>query len=309
MKSSNRLSFSSGCLAIAKMPSNPPVTISIVVQNLAKAFSLNWFWQFFPPRQLPQRGQSWRCMTQREQALSAEVAHYAKEVRSLRRQLAEKEHLAAVGALTASIVHEIRNPLTTLWMWLNYCQHQDLSEAATERLSLALADGDRLQRLLNQVLLYAKPQILQRKELNLNQLVAETLDAFQHTPVALDRKLEFWHSSTQVTLIADPDKLKQVLINLLTNACEAVSDGDSICIRIEPIFGDRICLQVCNGGTPIPPEQLPKLTEPFYTTKTTGTGLGLAIVQQIVEAHAGAIQIESSETHGTTVTVTLPNGR
>lgn len=309
MKNSNRLSFSSGCLAIARMPSTPSVTLSNITQTLAEPLSLNYFWQFFTPKQSSQWGQSWRCMTRREQALSAEVARYAEEIQSLRMQLAEKEHLAAVGALTASIVHEIRNPLTTLWMWLNYCQRQDLSASATERLALALADGDRLQRLLNQILLYAKPQTLQLKELNLNQLVAETLDAFQPTPVALDRKLEFWHSSTQVTLIADPDKLKQVLINLLTNACEAVSDGDSVHIRIEPIFGDRICLQVCNGGPPIPPEQLPKLTEPFYTTKATGTGLGLAIVQQIVEAHAGVMQIESSETHGTTVTVTLPNRR
>ncbi|MBI4780741.1 MAG: GHKL domain-containing protein [Oscillatoriophycideae cyanobacterium NC_groundwater_1537_Pr4_S-0.65um_50_18] len=309
MKNSNRLSFASGCLAIAKMPSNPTEMLPVVVQNLAKSLSFNWFWPFFTPRQLPQQGQSWRCMTQREQALAAEVAHYAREVRSLQRQLAEKEHLAAVGALAASIVHEIRNPLTTLWMWLNYCQHQDLSEVAMERLSLALADGDRLQRLLNQILLYAKPQTLQRQELNLNQLVVETLEVFQHTPVALDRKLEFWHSSTPVFLIADPDKLKQVLINLLTNACEAVSDGDSIYIGVKLIGGDRIGLQVHNGGTSISSDQLPKLTEPFYTTKATGTGLGLTIVQQIVEAHAGAIQIESSETHGTTVTVTLPNSR
>jgi signal transduction histidine kinase len=248
-------------------------------------------------------------MTRREQALSAEVARYAEEIQSLQRQLAEKEHLAAVGALTASIVHEIRNPLTTLSMWLNYCQRQDLSEAATKRLALALADGDRLQRLLNQILLYAKPQTLQRQELNLNQLVAETLEVFQHSPVALDRKLEFCHSRTPVTLMADPDKLKQVLINLVTNACEAVSNGDSIYISIEPILGDRLCLQIRNGGTPISPEQLPKLTDPFYSTKATGTGLGLAIVQQIIEAHAGALQIESSATQGTTVTVMLPTGR
>jgi signal transduction histidine kinase len=185
---------------------------------------------------------------------------------------------------------------------------QDLSGSARERLALALEDGDRLQRLLNQILIYAKPQTLHRQALNLNQLVAETLEVFQHSPVALDRKLEFCHSSTPATLVADPDKLKQVLINLVTNACEAVSDGDSIYISIEPFLGDRICLQVCNGGAPIAPEQLPKLTDPFYSTKATGTGLGLAIVQQIIDAHGGDLQIESSAAQGTTVTVLLPTG-
>lgn len=172
---------------------------------------------------------------------------------------------------------------------------------------LALADSDRLQRLLSQILLYAKRQTLQLQEVNLIQLVAETLDGLHCNPVTLNRQMEFWHSHTPVTLTADPDKLKQVLINLVTNACEAVSDGDRIDISIEVIGGDRMCLQIHNGGIPISAEQLPKLTEPFYTTKATGTGLGLAIVQQIIEAHTGALQIASSASGGTTVTVTLPN--
>jgi signal transduction histidine kinase len=246
-------------------------------------------------------------MTHREHALSAEVAHYEKEVRSLQQQLAEKKHLATVGTLAASIVHEIRNPLTTLGMWLDYCQRQDLSARARERLSLALADSERLQHLLNQILLYAKPQTLQLQEVNLTQLVAETLDGLHCNPVTLNRQLEFWHSNTPVSLMANPDKLKQVLINLVTNACEAVSDGDRICISVDAIGCDRICLKVHNGGIPIPPEHLPKLTEPFFTTKATGTGLGLAIVQQIIESHAGALQIESSVIKGTTFTVTLPS--
>jgi signal transduction histidine kinase len=275
------------------------------MQTLADSF-LDRFRPFFTLKQSARTEPSWLWMARHERALSAEVDCYAEEMRSLRQQLAEKEHLATVGALTASIVHEMRNPLSTLWMWLDYCQRQDLAAPARERLALALADSDRLHRLLNQILLYAKPQTLHPEAVNLRQLVAETLEVFHRTPIGLNRQLEFWHSRASATLMADPDKLKQVLINLLTNACEAVSDGDSIRIGIEPMRGDRMGLKIHNGGVPIPPEQLPKLTEPFYTTKATGTGLGLAIVQQIIDAHAGTLQIESSATDGTTVTVILP---
>ncbi|HEY9818126.1 MAG TPA: ATP-binding protein [Candidatus Obscuribacterales bacterium] len=235
------------------------------------------------------------------------MANYAAEVRSLRQQLAEKEHLAAVGTLAACIVHEIRNPLTTVGMWLDYCQRQNLPEPDQQRLALAVEDGDRLQRLLDQILLYAKLQTLHRQAVDLNQLVTETLATLQHTPVALNRRLEFWPSLTPVTITADPDKLKQVLINLVTNACEAIAEGDRVHIRVSSRGSDRSCLQVHNGGRPIHPEQLAKLTEPFFTTKATGTGLGLAIVQQIINAHAGSLKIESSTTAGTTVTATLPS--
>jgi len=307
MKNPTQLSDSSGALAIANRPPTPMLPSG--GQPLAASLFPNPVYPFFPPSPSSHQSPTRRWMSQGEQALSAEVAAYAEEVRSLRQQLAEKEHLAAVGTLAASIVHEIRNPLTTVGMWLDYCQRQNLPEPAQQRLVLAIEDGDRLQRLLDQILLYAKPQTLYRQAVDLNQLVAETLETLQHTPVARNHQLEFWPSRTPATTSADPDKLKQVLINLATNACEAVSDGDRVHIKVSSRGSDRSCLQVHNGGRPIPPDQLAKLTEPFFTTKATGTGLGLAIVQQIIDAHAGSLKLESSATAGTTVTVTLPSQR
>jgi signal transduction histidine kinase len=307
MKNSTQLSGTSGALAIADRP--PTAQFRKGRENAATTLFPNPVYPFFPPSQETQRNLPQRWRSRREQALSAEVGHYIAEVRSLRQQLAEQEHLAAVGILAATIVHEIRNPLTTVGMWLDYCQRQNLPEPDQQRLALAVEDGDRLQRLLDQILLYAKPQTLQRQVVDLNQLVTETLATLQHSPVALDRRLEFWPSRTPVITTADPDKLKQVLINLVTNACEAVSEGDRVHISVSSRWGDRSCLQVHNGGRPISPEQLAKLTEPFFTTKATGTGLGLAIVQQIINAHAGSLKLESTATAGTTVTVTLPSQR
>jgi two-component system, sporulation sensor kinase A len=101
------------------------------------------------------------------------------------------------------------------------------------------------------------------------------------------------------------DKLKQVIINLVTNACEAVDTGEVITIDLKVSEKHRVCIQIHNGGTPIPAEVLPQLTKPFFTTKASGTGLGLAIVKRIVEAHGGEFTIESGEEIGSIVRVQL----
>jgi signal transduction histidine kinase len=113
-------------------------------------------------------------------------------------------------------------------------------------------------------------------------------------------------SSIPISISADKDKLKQVLINLTSNAFEAVNQGETVTISVKEIIPHRVQLQVHNGGAPIPPEVLSNLSKPFYTTKPTGNGLGLAIVKRIVEAHDGELSIESSSTMGTQVTVKLP---
>ncbi len=112
----------------------------------------------------------------------------------------------------------------------------------------------------------------------------------------------FKNSANQVTIQGDADKLKQVLINLVSNACEAIEPGNAVTCYLEP-ESDQVCLKIHNGGKPIPSDVLPKLTKPFFTTKSTGTGLGLAIVKRIVEAHGGSFTIESAVETGTIVSV------
>ncbi|MEM7650428.1 MAG: ATP-binding protein, partial [Cyanobacteria bacterium P01_A01_bin.70] len=103
----------------------------------------------------------------------------------------------------------------------------------------------------------------------------------------------------------DRDRLKQVFINLLSNACEAAPADEVItCTLIES--PDCVVVKVHNGGPPIPPDVLPKLTQPFFTTKSSGNGLGLAITRRIVEAHGGTLHFASAAETGTTVTVQLP---
>ncbi len=214
--------------------------------------------------------------------------------------------LAEIGELAATIVHEVRNPLTTIMMALNAFKKLQLADRFQEYLNLSLDEADRLERLLSQILLYSRPYTLDRSEIELNSFITETLNILQTIPVAAGKHLNFSANTTPVNILADRDKLKQVLINLITNACEAVSTGEAISISINKSEDRRICISIHNGGKPIPADILPQLTKPFFTTKASGTGLGLAIVKRIVEAHDGELGIESGEGAGSIVTVQLP---
>jgi signal transduction histidine kinase len=244
--------------------------------------------------------------TERNQAiLEIFAARAAAEMERLQIEKA-LARLAEIGELAATIVHEVRNPLTTIMMGLNAFKKLELTDRFQEYLNLSLDEADRLERLLSQILLYSRPQTLDRSEIELNSFIAETLNRLQTIPVAVGKYLNFSANTTPVNILADRDKLKQVLINLVTNACEAVSTGEAISISIQKSEDRRICISIHNGGTPIPADILPQLTKPFFTTKASGTGLGLAIVKRIVEAHDGQFGIESGEGVGSIVTVQLP---
>ncbi|PZD72370.1 Sensor protein kinase WalK [Acaryochloris thomasi RCC1774] len=224
------------------------------------------------------------------------------------RKAAEKltEQLAEIGELATMIVHEVRNPLTTVLMGLNAFKNIDLTERFQMRLTLALEEAERLQRLLNEILLYAKQQQLERTELDVNHLITDSMASIKAIPSVAERELKIELSAVPITISGDRDKLRQVFINLISNASEASPPGEMIQWHVEadPVR-NRVTIRVKNGGEPIPAATIPKLTQPFYTTKSSGNGLGLAITNRIVEAHQGTLLIESSEL-GTTVTVSLP---
>jgi PAS domain S-box-containing protein len=215
--------------------------------------------------------------------------------------------LAEIGELAAMIVHEVRNPLTTVVMVLMALRDIDLPKRNQQHLALALDDAERLQRLLNEILLYAKQQVLQCSELELNAFITDILETLQSMSDMTAYNIQFISSFPTVWMLGDRDKLKQVFINLLRNACEAIEPGEAITWRIDPGTDDsRVCISIHNGGNPVPAEVLSKLGTPFFTTKPSGNGLGLAIVRRIVEAHNGELLIQSAPEKGTTVSLQLP---
>ena len=240
------------------------------------------------------------------QVLEAEVEKRTAELRTAQAKLVEQERLAAIGEFAAIIVHEIRNPLTTIMMGLKYFQKTILAEPAQERLALAHDDSSRLQRLLGEILLYAKPQVLQLCQLDINEFILELLLSIREMPEAINRKIEFTPLLPAVKILGDRDKLKQVFINIVRNACEAVFAGDIVRCEVDILPNNIVCIHVRNSGELIPPEILSKLTQPFFSTKSSGTGLGLAITKRIVNAHGGELLIKSEPRMGTTVSVHLP---
>jgi signal transduction histidine kinase len=241
--------------------------------------------------------------------LEAEVARQTIELRAAQAKLIEHERLAAIGEFAAMIVHEIRNPLTTVQMGLDYFEKLDLSPSAQLRLSLAVDEAARLASLLQEILSYAKPQILQLGEIEVDGFIQDLLVSLRLMPEAEGRLIEYVPYPFSILIQGDLDKLKQVFINLIRNACEAVAVGEIVRWSVtdyQKAYPGQICILVQNGGTPIPADVLPQLTQPFYSTKSGGTGLGLAIVKRIVEAHSGELRIESSEDEGTTFSVRLP---
>jgi signal transduction histidine kinase len=238
--------------------------------------------------------------------LEAEVVRRTEELEIAQIKLVEQERLVAIGEFAATIVHEIRNPLMTMSLGLNYFKRVAQSSAAQERLTLALSEADRLERLLREILLYAKPQILQREMLELNQWMTELFVELNEQVKASNRQLKLVTATQPLMIYGDRDKLKQVLINLIHNASDAIAQDKIITWSVVPTATEYVSIYIHNSGEPIPPTILPRLFEPFFTTKSTGTGLGLSIVKRIVEAHGGQLSIESSVEQGTVARVELP---
>lgn len=241
------------------------------------------------------------------QVLEEEVAKRTAQLQEAQAKLIEKEKLAAIGQFASMIVHEIRNPTTTILMGLTSLQKLNLDQRNQMRLNLALEEGERLKNLLQEILLYAKPQILNAETIELNQFLDEMSFALREMPQASQRKLQLVSDHAQLIIKGDRDKLKQVIINLVKNAFEAIEVGKTVTCHLSLDNNpDYCCISIINQGSIIPPEILPKLTEPFVSNKSGGTGLGLAIVKQIITNHGGSLSIESNEKIGTKICFTLP---
>lgn len=217
-------------------------------------------------------------------------------------QLVENTRLATIGQFASGIVHEIRNPLATISLALEHIKEiEQLPPGAGKRADLASAEVTRLERLLADILLYAKPLTLERSALDLVRLVGETVAA------ECQKAEDCEFTSTPCPAVAaDADRLRQVLINLLRNARQASPPGSKVRVECGPSDGDWVEVIISNAGEPIPDESLARAFEPFFTSKSRGTGLGLPIVRRIVSAHGGEISLQSDSKRGTRAILRLP---
>ena len=245
------------------------------------------------------------------------------EVVEMERELRRSERLAAVGQLSASMAHEIRNPLAAISgsiQLLGSGGEGPRGKQESRRLmEIVLRETDRLNRLLTEFLEYARPGPLRLEALPVAEVVAEVLAIFDASrPGGVEVAVEL---EPGLCLRADPGQLRQVLWNLLINAAQAMPDGGTIGLgaracgpaqdgpagrRNDREEGGWVEIAVRDAGVGIPADVLDRIFDPFFTTKPGGTGLGLATVHRIVEEHGGSIRVQSADGKGTTFQLRLP---
>ncbi|MBI5593159.1 MAG: PAS domain-containing protein [Deltaproteobacteria bacterium] len=229
-----------------------------------------------------------------------------REVQALQKALARSQRLASIGSLAAGVAHEIRNPLSSIKGFATYFRerHSDIPEDR-EVSSIMIQEVDRLNRVVSQLLAFAKPVTIAKKPVSISDVIRNTLKLMERQSsdcqIDIDTKIQ-----PGLPLIPmDPDQMSQVLLNLLLNSVEAMASGGRIVISAT-LDQDRLILQISDNGSGIPETDLSQIFDLYFTTKTSGTGLGLAIVHNIVEAHDGDIKVESLAGKGSTVTIRLP---
>jgi two-component system sensor histidine kinase PilS (NtrC family) len=227
------------------------------------------------------------------------------ELRRMQLEVERAERLASIGRLAAGIAHEIRNPLASISGSIEMLKTTPGADADSRQLmDIAVREVDRLNRLITDLLDYARPHKEERRRMDLGEHAAEIVRAFEQErrekiTVAVDLP-------AGVVVEAAQGQLRQVLWNLIRNAADAMatSGGGEIAIRLA-IDGTRAALAIRDQGPGIPRDRVDRIFEPFYSTKTGGTGLGLATVARIVTDHGGTIDVASEPGEGATFTVRL----
>ncbi len=241
--------------------------------------------------------------------LYTELRQAMKEREQTQAQLIQAEKLAATGKLTASIAHEINNPLQAIQGCLVLAMESTSREDEIwQYLSVANEEIERVAAIIQRMRDFHRPAEKRMELTNVNALwdsvLALTRKQLEHSKVVVHRQF----SSDLPPVMAVANALKQVFLNLVLNAVEAMPTGGELWLRTASPQSspDGVLIEVRDTGAGIPAERLPHIFEPFYTTKTKGTGLGLSISYNIIESHGGRIDVTSQMGVGTTFTIYLP---
>jgi signal transduction histidine kinase len=222
----------------------------------------------------------------------------------------EDRHARNLEHLSASIAHEIRNPITAARSLLQQMGEDPHSPENVEYASVALQELERVERSISHLLRYARDEELQPQRVVLADVVQSALEALHERIASAGAGLRV-DVAEAGALVADPEKLRRVVLNLVGNALDALDGQRGPAPRIDVeaggnLAGSEVWLRVRDNGPGIPANRLDEIWAPFRTSKANGTGLGLPIVRKIVEAHGGAVEVESAPGRGTSFLVTLP---
>jgi signal transduction histidine kinase/ActR/RegA family two-component response regulator len=240
---------------------------------------------------------------------SEELARTARKVEQVQKQLHQIERLASVGRLAAGAAHEINNPLTTITAHAHLLLRSVEGEKPQKSLATIKEQAARISKIISDLMGVARPAKPQLGPTDVKTVVESTLGTLEHRFRVAGLDIRTSLPANLPRVVADSRQLEQVFLNLALNAVQAMSRGGTLSVNASLVpGGDQIKISFQDTGRGIPPEKLPLVFEPFYTTKEEGegAGLGLAISHSIIEAHGGRIEVSSRPGEGSSFTVFLP---
>jgi two-component system sensor histidine kinase HydH len=229
-----------------------------------------------------------------------------RQLKELQEKVKRQEKLAAIGHLAAGIAHEIRNPLSsikglaTFFLGKSRDSSQEQSAART-----MVQEVDRLNRVVTELLEFARPSELQLEQCEVNQLVRHSLDLVRRDAESKGVNIRFEPEQEELWAYLDQDRLNQALLNLYLNAIQAMQQGGELKVQAA-VQGSQVRISVSDTGAGIAQSELERIFDPYFTSKKSGTGLGLAVVDKIVQAHQGRIKVQSSSGQGSSFILLLP---
>lgn len=235
-----------------------------------------------------------------------ELEHVYRELRENIEQLRKNERLSAAGQLSASLAHEIRNPLASISGAAGILARGNAAvESRDECLHILTKESQRLNKLLTNFLDFARPRLPRFQLADPVGIVQSTCLLAQHTAASLGVELRSQTAGGAREVSCDPEQIKQVLLNLLLNAVQASGPGSSVVVRVLS-ERERLRIDVEDEGKGIPAGELESIFDPFFTTKENGTGLGLAVAANIVRQHGGNLAGAPNPVLGMTFSILLP---
>ena len=253
---------------------------------------------------VPEEGGDELALLAREfNAMAQRLAARERELRAQGEALLRSERLAAIGRIAAQITHEIRNPLSSIS--LNAEELGERAPDARELCDAIVREVDRLTAITEEYLRFARLPKPQMQRADLNETIHDLLEFVRPEMEASSVRVELSLSPALPRVHADVAQLRQLILNLVRNAREAMPSGGALRVSTRGEEG-FVCVEVRDTGHGMPRERLQRIFDPFFTTKERGTGLGLAMAQEIAQEHGGSLSCESTPGQGTTFTLRLP---
>ena len=220
--------------------------------------------------------------------------------------LQKSEKLALLGQMAAGIAHEIRNPLTSIRGFIQLFKDHQLKD---QYFDIVFSELDRINAIVSEFLVLAKPTATLHTERDITVLLNDIVTLIGTQTILNNVQIAIEYENDLPKVSCEENQLKQVFLNLLKNAVEAMPNGGNIEVKVRKKKEGQISIQIKDEGVGIPSERISTLGEPFYTTKEKGTGLGLMTCYKIIESHHGFLDIHSTVNKGTTIEIILPTSR